>query len=325
MIAARSLARRIAFQILGRQGVYMELSNLLSITVSKIISPQSGLYRKLQFIWYRISAATRLRKLKLLQFGVKLTEHCNLNCAYCGVFSPLAKEGFYSVDVFKKDCERISRLTGGKIWEIQLAGGEPLLHPAVTDFLTIARSNFAEWGGGGRIYIITNGLLLLKQPDSFWQCCNKNAIEISITRYPIKLDIDKITEKAKSYGVKLTSMYDTDKIGKNMHHLPFDLNGGQNIKKSFNVCFFANYCITLKNGKLCTCGLPLSIQHFNEYFGKNIQVSEKDFIDIYKANTIDEILDFLRKPIPFCRYCDWQNIETRLPWRISKKEISEWT
>ncbi|MDR2803388.1 MAG: radical SAM protein [Treponema sp.] len=131
----------------------MELSNLLSTTVSKIISPQSGLYRRLQFIWYRVSAAARLRKLKLLRIGVNLTEHCNLNCAYCGAFSPLAKEGFYSVDVFKKDCERISRLTGGKIREIQLAGGEPLLHPAVTEFLDIARANFAELGGGGGTYI----------------------------------------------------------------------------------------------------------------------------------------------------------------------------
>jgi MoaA/NifB/PqqE/SkfB family radical SAM enzyme len=304
----------------------MEMSNLLSTTVSKIISPESGFYRKLQFIWYRFSALKRLRKLNLLQVGVNLTEHCNLNCSYCGAFSPLAKESFYSIEIFKKDCERLSQLTSGRILEFKLAGGEPLLHPGITDFLDIARSNFAEFrGGGGRIYIITNGLLLLKQPDSFWQCCNKNSIEISLTRYPIKLDFDKIVDKAKSHGVKLTYMYDTDKLKKNMHHLPLDLNGAQNIKKSFGICFFANDCIVLKDGRLCTCGLPAMIHNFNSYFGKNIQVSENDFIDIYKAKNIDEILDFLCKPIPFCRYCDWKNIETRLDWRVSKKEISEWT
>jgi hypothetical protein len=164
----------------------------------------------------------------------------------------------------------------------------------------------------------------LKQPDSFWRCCNKNNIEISVTKYPIKLDFDKIIEKANEHDVKLTFMYDTDLLEKNMHHLPFDLNGGQNIKKSFGVCFFANYCITLKDGKLCTCGIPTTVHIFNERFGKNLEVSENDFIDIYKANDIDEILGFLCKPIPFCRYCDWKNIETRLPWRVSKKEISEW-
>jgi hypothetical protein len=209
---------------------------------------------------------------------------------------------------------------------MSLAGGEPLLHPAITEFLTIARSNFVRYGGGGRIYIITNGLLLLKQPDSFWQCCNKNSIEISLTKYPIKLDFNKIAEKAKEHDVTLTFMYDTDSLEKNMHHLPFDLSGGQNIKKSFGVCFFANYyCITLKDGKLYTCSIPTTIHIFNEYFGKDLKVSENDSINIYRASNVDEILDFLRKPIQFCRYCDWKNIETRLDWRVSKKEISEWT
>jgi molybdenum cofactor biosynthesis enzyme MoaA len=130
----------------------MEMSNLLSTVVSKIIPRQSGFYRGLQFIWYRISAKVRLRKLKALRFSANLTTHCNLNCAYCGAFAPLAKESFYPVETFKKDCERLSLLTGGKIWEMQVAGGEPLLHPGITEFLTIARSNFREMGGGGDEY-----------------------------------------------------------------------------------------------------------------------------------------------------------------------------
>jgi uncharacterized radical SAM superfamily Fe-S cluster-containing enzyme len=133
--------------------VTMEIANLLSIAVKKFISPQSGLYRKLQLVWYRIHAGIREQKLKMLRFGVGLTSHCNLNCAYCSAFSPLAKEDFYPVDVFKAECERLSLLTGGKVSEIQLAGGEPLLHPNVTDFFEIARSNFHKhmtMGGGGQ-------------------------------------------------------------------------------------------------------------------------------------------------------------------------------
>jgi MoaA/NifB/PqqE/SkfB family radical SAM enzyme len=304
----------------------MELSNLLSTTISKIIPTESGLYRKLQFIWYRISAMARLRKRKDLLFTINLTEHCNLNCVYCSAFSPLAKESFYPVDTFQKDCERLSVLTDGKVSEIRIAGGEPLLHPAITDFLSIARLNFAaSGGGGGRIYIITNGILLLKQPEEFWKCCNANDIEIRITKYPIKLEHDKINSTAKTHGVKLTYMYDTDVLGKNMHHFPLDLDGKQDIKKSFGLCFFSNDCIFLRDGKLSTCGFPTTIHLFNNYFDKNLQVSDDDFIDIYKAENLNEILEFLNKPIPFCRYCNWQGIETRLPWRVSKKDISEWT
>jgi hypothetical protein len=303
----------------------MKMANLLSIAVKKFISPQSGLYRKLQLVWYRLYLEVRKIKFTKLKFGVHLTEHCNLNCAYCDAFAPLAKENFYPIETFKRDCERLAQLTGGRILEIGLAGGEPLLHPDITEFFNVARSNFSKSGGGGGIRVTTNGILLVKQPETFWQSCKNNDIEISITKYPIKLNIDKICETAKTYGVKLSYMFDTDKLEKTMYKLPYDLEGAQNIKKSFGLCFSAIECITLKNGKLSTCKEPAQIHLFNDYFGKNLQVSEDDFIDIYKAKSIGEILDFLRKPIPFCRYCNWIASQTRLEWHVSKKEISEWT
>jgi MoaA/NifB/PqqE/SkfB family radical SAM enzyme len=127
----------------------MEIANLLSTAAKKIISPQSGLYRKLQLIWYRLYLEARKIKFKKLRFAVNLTDHCNLNCAYCDAFAPLAKENFYPLETFKRDCERLSQLTGGKISEIGFAGGEPLLHPDITGFFSIARSNFNKPGGGG--------------------------------------------------------------------------------------------------------------------------------------------------------------------------------
>lgn len=43
--------------------------------------------------------------------------------------------------------------------------------------------------------------------------------------------------------------------------------------------------------------------HFNKFFDKNIPLVDKDGIDIYKAKSMKEILEFLSKPIPFCGYC----------------------
>ena len=45
-------------------------------------------------------------------------------------------------------------------------------------------------------------------------------------------------------------------------------------------------------------------------------------IDIYKAESIDEILKFIVNPIPFCKYCNLDS--TPIEWGLSKKEISEW-
>lgn len=55
-----------------------------------------------------------------------------------------------------------------------------------------------------------------------------------------------------------------------------------------------------------------------------MQVIDSDFIDIYKAKDYTEILQFLAKPIPFCRYCNvakWRSIGE---WKTSKKEIGEY-
>jgi hypothetical protein len=159
----------------------------------------------------------------------------------------------------------------------------------------------------------------------FWQNCKKNNVDIFITRYPINLDYAAIEQQAKNYGLKLFYQNDTDSITKTTNYMPFDLTGSQNIKESFRLCFNSNFCITLSNGRMNTCSIIQSIHIFNKYFNQNLQVSEKDSIDIYKVKSIDEILDFLCKPIPFCRYCNWKKCKTQIPWHISKKDISEWT
>jgi hypothetical protein len=86
----------------------------------------------------------------------------------------------------------------------------------------------------------------------------------------------------------------------------------------------ANNCIQLQDGKLYTCVLPPYIKFFNEYYAKDISVTEQDYIDIYKANDINEILNFLNKPIPFCRYCDIKNMSFNIKWAVSNKDIKEW-
>jgi hypothetical protein len=38
---------------------------------------------------------------------------------------------------------------------------------------------------------------------------------------------------------------------------------------------------------------------------------------------MDEILDFLCKPAPFCKYCNIRK-QNKIEWGISKKERKEW-
>ena len=111
---------------------------------------------------------------------------------------------------------------------------------------------------------------------------------------------------------------------KTFNLLPLDLEGRQQPEKNFYKCYLANSCHTLKNGKMYTCSTVPHVQHFINHFKCDLHICENDGIDIYKVKSKEEILDFLAKPIPFCRYCNIDKRQTR-KWETSDKKIEEWT
>jgi MoaA/NifB/PqqE/SkfB family radical SAM enzyme len=266
----------------------------------------------------RKTSHERLMPRKLLRFEVNITDHCNLNCIGCEHFSPLAKEKYIDISDYEKDCARLGKLLNWEMENIHLMGGEPLLHPQINRIIEITRKYFVK----GVIEIVTNGILLMKQDRAFWKTCNENNVIISVTQYPIGLKYDEIERTAKSQNVELR-YYHFGK--KTMQKRPFDLEGKQDIKENIKICHMANNCVQLRDGKLYTCVEIAYIGIFNEYFNKGLEVTEKDYIDIYKAQNKEEVFNFLNKPVPFCRYCDIMGIEQEIEWKKSKKEITEWT
>jgi len=255
---------------------------------------------------------------KLFPIEVHVVEHCNLNCKGCNHFSSLAKEEYLQPEQFEKDIMRLAELSK-KYFAIKILGGEPLLHPKLTEFFDIARKHFPTT----TIQVTTNGILLTKQSDDFWHSCKKNKITVSVSRYPIKLNEKEIKKIAKTHGVKL--LFNGSATKDRMCKLPLDLTGSQDIKKSFQKCAISwGCCTTLRDGKIYNCCIAAHIKFFNEYFKQNLEINEKDCIDIYKVNNKNEIINFLEKPFPFCRYCLTSEIKFAQRWGISNKEISEW-
>jgi MoaA/NifB/PqqE/SkfB family radical SAM enzyme len=222
-----------------------------------------------------------------------------------------------NIDDFRHDCERLGKLTNGCVSFIRFMGGEPLLHNQITEFLDIGRNNFPK----GDLVIVTNGILLPKQHETFWENCHKNRVDIQISNYPIKIDRDKINSSAKKYNVTVDYVGGEKEI--NWRAMKLDLNGRQDIKKSFGLCSQSNTCIHLNKGKIYPCPITAYIKYFNKYFGVDFKITDDDYIDIYKAENIDSILDYLCKPIPFCRYCNVKE-EKNIEWSMSKKDIEEW-
>ena len=78
----------------------------------------------------------------------------------------------------------------------------------------------------------------------------------------------------------------------------------------------------LQDGYLYSCAFTPNVHIFNEHFGKEIRASQGDAIDLRDDVTPAEILDFLCRPIPMCRWCKTRR--TFIDWGQSKKDINEW-
>ncbi|MDR2708880.1 MAG: radical SAM protein, partial [Elusimicrobiota bacterium] len=248
--------------------------------------------QKLDRITWMMTTITRQPFLS--GFLVDVVSHCNLNCKYCGHFSPLVKEQFMPREAFEKDMRRMSVLSGGDVGSIRLMGGEPLLHPELLDFLSITKKLFPKT----TLIIVTNGILLQNKDDAFWQALKEMDVIIYLSKYPIKINLKKIDDMAYKFGVRI------DYVGlgtgvKTMFHCPFDLSGSQNATYNYLRCGAGNGpCAQLENGKFFTCGVPSKIYLFNQYFNQNLEITEKDYVDIYKINSMDELLDQIARPIP---------------------------
>jgi hypothetical protein len=269
-----------------------------------------------------------------LRFEFHVVDKCNLNCAGCIHFSQLCNKtehlDIYSIE---KDIKRLAELTEGKISDIKILGGEPLLHPEINKFLKITRKYFPSVlhsDDYGRIELVTNGILLSNQTDQFWQVCNENNIIISISDYPIKIKKELIKEKANLYGTRIKYSEEWNPIkmfgsANQWAKIPMDIEGKQNYKYSFGKCVLAGGCFQLVNGRIYKCARIAFVKYFNEKFDLKLETLEDDYIDIYKVNNIDEILNKLTEPAPFCRYCKAEKTTWNNVWKLSTKSIEEYT
>ena len=253
-----------------------------------------------------------------LRFEIHLADHCNLNCINCSHYSPLVKgERFLDVSQYEKDCTRLSELSGGRMERIRLMGGEPLLHPELVRIMEISRCLFPV----GQIMIVSNGILLSGMKPEFWESCERNAVDIYITAYPIGDGKDPMHFRKNK--VKIEKYSDTDRV--RMRRNLIRIRGGKDPESNFRSCILANNCIQLRNGRLYTCPTAAYIPYLADYFDADIPSSEGNSVDIYSAGSLHELYKGLSKPIPLCQFCcceDWSTYGD--DWRVSERDRYEW-
>ena len=81
---------------------------------------------------YKESFHERITRLNTARYlDIHVVDHCNLRCAGCLHFAPLATEHFIDLAAYDRDLEMLAAVEGieGYFDCICLMGGEPLLHP----------------------------------------------------------------------------------------------------------------------------------------------------------------------------------------------------
>ena len=281
--------------------------------------------------WNKHAIAERmtLRDPEYNSFEVSLTDHCNMSCQMCDHYAQLSDEWFVDPEELERDLNRMSVLCGGKCAVITLLGGEPLLHPQIIRCLKITREAFPK----APLTLLTNGIKLIElekgKEGNIWQTVKELNYTVSITRYPIKLDYDAIKAKAVEYGVNLALSSDIHsetpieeaKISYK-HTFRFDKDA-DNI--FFPACHYYNHLGVVKGGKYYMCPVSAHINIFNKKFGKNLEHTKKDYIDIYKAESWEEIAKFQANRIPFCEYCDIRKWGSNSVWKPSSNSIDDYT
>lgn len=252
-----------------------------------------------------------------------LVEHCNLNCRSCSTFSPIAEETFASPDAFERDLIALNNIIGDRVSQIHLLGGEPLLHKRADAFAVIARKVFPH----ARIDYTTNGILVRKMPDSFWNVLRTNDVAIKFTRYPINVDYEELIAYVKAKGVHVFSAGGEKPI-ECFRRIPMNPKGTFNMHGAYVQCPYVD-CAQLRNGRLyrCpACGFSdiLNKKMKEEGIQQQFSISSNDFIDLHTATSAHDIFAFCSSATPFCSFCDLAHMDSKVPWKISDRDIREW-
>lgn len=107
---------------------------------------------------------------KIRQY-INLTNSCNADCEFCCMWSSSEKSRFMTFEEFKGIIDSKDNL-----FELQLEGGEPLLHKSMYQFMQYAIST----GRCLKIIILTNGFLLYRHLKHLIEFGESNHIPITI-------------------------------------------------------------------------------------------------------------------------------------------------
>lgn len=228
---------------------------------------------------------------------------CNFACASCSHLAPFTKAEWMTPEILERDLDALKPFM--RFDRVQAVGGEPLLHPDLTELLTVARkSGIAE-----KVTVITNGSLLRKASPVFWRAIDVLKLSVYSKLDPAVIQLAK--ERCADYAV----MFEPTDYPDFYKQFTREKTDGV---KSFTGCVWKNDCHSVHFGKYYRC--PQSI-----FFHKQFDdlVPGADGLPL-AGLTEEKLTAFLDRtdPLTSCSHCTGGHGET-VAWHESKTK-AEW-
>ena len=274
---------------------------------------------------FRVEFSKRLRTLALAPaLDVHVADHCNLRCRGCVHFAPLAQKRCLDLGDYEADLRALATIPGIETYfrGLYLMGGEPLLHPRIADVITLTRRLLPRI----RIVLATNGLLVGRMGDEFWNALINCGVELHFSAYPINVDYDGLVRMAKARGADVAFIMDLTErdAGKAAFlKMAVDPEGGQDPVRSFNSCFFGGSFMQLSGGSIWNCQIAAHHATLDAAFGWKMASEPADELPLASITSIDDIESFRRLAHPMCRYCANDRMGV-MAWSRSHRDEREW-
>jgi cyclic pyranopterin phosphate synthase len=220
-----------------------------------------------------------------------IVDHCNLRCAACCSLSPHLPKWEVDPAALAEEL-RLARPALAPTW-LKLVGGEPLLHSRLMECIAVAKAaDIAEI-----VSLTTNGFLLPRQPDEFWEALD--AMTISLYPQPAlpRGTIDHIMARAEQFKVRLNWKKQDSFVQMDRDEPCADEAENAAI---WDKCWLRHRCHMIREGHFYACTRPA---HFGSFFDQD---PRGDGVLLHEGATLaEEIKTYLERPQPLeaCAHC----------------------
>jgi len=240
---------------------------------------------------------------------INVVHQCNLSCRACSHLSPVVPKSFVDPEIVYRDLSRLAAYYSAR--NVRLLGGEPLLHRDLSQVIAAVRAS----GITKRVRILTNGILLARMPDAFWESVD----EVQVSLYPgVTLDcsqLQRIENSARDHGVKL-------EIKKFAHfresYSEVGTSNEQLVWRIFKTCQIAHVwqCHTIHDGRVYRC--PQAV--FLRAILIDAQLPDEGLVIDSSPDFGSRLEEYIERdtPLAACKYC-LGSVGTRFPHELTAR------